>query len=103
MIWVFVTSTGFFIECVPAQAASVFAFGGLLRNPAAAEAAVVIQPLTERMGLGWCFVGLRLTDLFVIGGAVFLLLQKSPAWRRESNAAATKRRDQLENKSMGKG
>ena len=87
MTWVFVTSTSFLTECVPAQAASVFALGGLLRNPAAAVAAVVIQPLAEKMGLGWCFAGLGLMDLFIVGGAVILLQLKSPAWRRKRDAA----------------
>ena len=83
MTWVFVTSTSFLTECVPTQAASVFALGGLLRNPAAALAAVIIQPLVRKMGLGWCFTGLALIDFLVVGGAVAVLKVKSPGWREK--------------------
>lgn len=86
MTWVFVTSTSFLTECVPTQAASVFALGGLLRNPAAAVAAVIIQPLVGKMGLGWCFTGLAIMDLVLVGGAVVLLKLKSPSWRKQRDS-----------------
>ena len=87
MTWVFVTSTSFLTECVPTQAASVFALGGLLRNPAAAVAAVIIQPLVGKMGLGWCFTGLAIMDFVLVGGAVVLLKLKSPSWRKQRDSA----------------
>lgn len=89
MTWVFVTSTSFLTECVPTQAASVFALGGLLRNPAAAVAAVIIQPLVEKMGLGWCFTGLAVMDLVFVGGAIVLLRLKCPSWRKSRDSAQT--------------
>ena len=81
LTWVFVTSTSFLTECEPTRAAGVFALGGLLRNPAAALAAVIIEPLVERMGLGWCFTGLSVIDLVIVGGGVILLKAKSSTWR----------------------
>ncbi|KAI9706627.1 MAG: Dityrosine transporter 1 [Candelina mexicana] len=87
MTWVFVTSTSYLTECVPKQAASVFALGGLLRNPAAALAAVIIEPLIARMGLGWCFTGLAVMDFVFVGGSVILLNLKSPGWREKRDAA----------------
>jgi hypothetical protein len=81
MSWVFVTTTAFLTECVPKQAAGAFALGNLLRTPGAAIAAVVIHPLITRMGSGWCFTGLALLDLLVVGGGVMVLKHKSPAWR----------------------
>ena len=91
MTWVFVTSTAFLTECVPKSTAGVVALGNLLRNPAAAIAAVVIEPLISRMGLGWCFTGLALLDVFYVGSAVLILRVKSPAWRkkRDADQAAT--------------
>lgn len=70
MSWVFVATTAFLSECVPQQAAVAFALGNLLRNPGAAVAAVVIPPLISKMGTGWCFTGLGLLDLFMVGSAV---------------------------------
>jgi hypothetical protein len=62
MTWVFVTTTAFLTECVKQQAAGAFALGNLLRNPAAAVGAVLIQPLVSKMGVGWCFSGLAIID-----------------------------------------
>ncbi|MCJ1466650.1 Dityrosine transporter 1 [Pseudocyphellaria aurata] len=90
MTWVFVTSTSFLTECVPTQAASVFALGGLLRNPAAAVAAVIIEPLVDKMGLGWCFTGLAVMDMVFVGGAVVLLKLKCPSWRKSRESAQAK-------------
>jgi hypothetical protein len=81
MTWVFVTSTSYQSECFPTQVASLVALAGLLRNVAAAIAAAIIQPLTERMGLGWCFTGLAILDLLGIFG-VLLIVKKGPAFRR---------------------
>jgi hypothetical protein len=83
MTWVFVTTTAFLSECVPKQAAASFALGNLLRNPAAAIAAVVIQPLVTKMGVGWCFTGLAVVDLVLVGNAVILLRIKCPGWREK--------------------
>ncbi|KAI9677066.1 MAG: Dityrosine transporter 1 [Caeruleum heppii] len=86
MTWVLVTSSSFMTEVAPGQAATVFALGGLLRNPSAALGAIVIQPLIDRMGIGWCFTGLGLIDIFFVGGAVVLLRIRSPYWRRQRDA-----------------
>ena len=86
MTWVFITSTSFLTECVPNQTAGVVALGGLLRNPAAAVAAVVIEPLVEKMGIGWCFTGVALVEVVFVGGAVILLKKMGPTWRKQRNA-----------------
>lgn len=87
MNWVFVATTAFLTECVPQQSAGAFALGNMLRNPGAAVAAVIIPSLTARMGSGWCFTGLALLDLVLVGSAVITLRLKSPGWRA---AKATK-------------
>ncbi|KAL1837216.1 hypothetical protein VTJ49DRAFT_4117 [Mycothermus thermophilus] len=81
MNWVFVTTTAFLTECVPQQAAGAFALGNMLRNPGAAVAAVIIPSLVSRMGVGWCFTGLAILDLVLVGSAVLLLRFKGPVWR----------------------
>ncbi len=70
MNWVFVTTTAFLTECVAQQAAGAFALSNMLHNPGAAVAAVIIPPLVLRMGSGWCFTGLALIDLVLVGSAV---------------------------------
>lgn len=70
MNWVFVTTTAFLTECVAQQAAGAFALGNMLRNPGAAIAAVIIPSLVSKMGSGWCFTGLALLDLVLVGSAV---------------------------------
>lgn len=76
MSWIIVTANAFLTECVPQQAAGVFALGNMLRNPAAAIAAAIIHPLVVRMGWGWCFSGLAFLNFFVVGTAIFLLRVK---------------------------
>nr|XP_036582855.1 putative dityrosine transporter [Colletotrichum truncatum]KAF6791751.1 putative dityrosine transporter [Colletotrichum truncatum] len=70
MNWVFVATTAFLTECVAQQAAAAFALGNMLRNPGAAIAALVIPSLVTKMGSGWCFTGLALLDLILVGSAV---------------------------------
>lgn len=70
MNWVFVTTTVFLTECVAQQAAGAFALGNMLRNPGAAIAAVIIPSLVAKMGSGWCFTGMALLDLCLVGPAV---------------------------------
>ncbi|GKT77830.1 major facilitator superfamily transporter [Colletotrichum tofieldiae] len=70
MNWVFVATTAFLTECVAQQAAGAFALGNMLRNPGAAIAALVIPSLVTKMGSGWCFTGLALLDLVLVGSAV---------------------------------
>lgn len=70
MNWVFVTTTAFLTECVAQQAAGAFALGNMLRSPGAAVAAAIIPSLVARMGSGWCFTGLALLDLVLVGSAV---------------------------------
>ncbi|KAK0736371.1 major facilitator superfamily transporter, partial [Apiosordaria backusii] len=86
MNWVFVTTTAFLTECVAQQAAGAFALGNLLRNPGAAIASVITPTLVVKMGSGWCFTGLALLDLLLVGSAVILLRIKYPGWRAERAA-----------------
>lgn len=86
MTWVFIATTAFLTECAKQQAAGAFALGNLLRNPGAAIAAVVIEPLISKMGVGWCFTGLAIMDLILVGSAVIILNIKCPGWRKERNA-----------------
>ncbi|KAI0003455.1 major facilitator superfamily transporter [Xylariaceae sp. FL0662B] len=81
MNWVFVATTAFLTECVAQQAAGAFALGNMLRNPGAAIAALVLPSLVNRMGSGWCFTGLALLDLVLVGSAVIVLRLKAPGWR----------------------
>lgn len=90
MSWVFVSSTAYLTECVPQQAAGAFALGNMLRNPAAAIAAVLTPPLVREMGIGWFFTGLGLLDLVVVGSAVLLLKFRSPYWRAKKAANTPK-------------
>ncbi|KAL9106118.1 MAG: hypothetical protein Q9227_008818 [Pyrenula ochraceoflavens] len=83
MSWVFVATNAFLTECIAQQAAAAFALGNMLRNPGAAIGAVIIHPLVVRMGWGWCFTGLSLLDLILVGSSVILLRVKSPGWRRK--------------------
>ncbi|KAK4460448.1 putative transporter [Cladorrhinum samala] len=86
MNWVFVTTTAFLTECVAQQAAGAFALGNLLRNPGAAIAAVIIPSLVVKMGHGWCYTGLALLDLVLVGSAVMILKERCPGWRAEREA-----------------
>ncbi|TDZ22424.1 Multidrug transporter DTR1 [Colletotrichum orbiculare MAFF 240422] len=86
MNWVFVATTAFLTECVAQQAAGAFALGNMLRNPAAAVAALVVPSLVSGMGSGWCFTGLALLDLVLVGSAVVVLRLKSPGWRAARKA-----------------
>lgn len=85
LTWVFVTSTAYLTECSPAQAASLVALAGLVRNPAAAVAAAVIEELVEKMGVGWCFTGVAgvmVGVLCVLG----VLVKMGPVWRARKTA-----------------
>jgi predicted MFS family arabinose efflux permease len=90
MSWVFVSSTAYLTECVPQQAAGACALGNMLRNPAAAIAAVLTPPLVRSMGIGWFFTGLGLLDLVVVGSAVILLRFRSPCWRTKKANSSPK-------------
>lgn len=63
MTWVFITTTSYLTESFKKTPATLVALASLFRNPAAAVAAVVVQPLYERMGIGWCFSGLAMVEL----------------------------------------
>lgn len=92
MTWVFVTSTSYQTECFPAYAASLVAVAGLLRNPAAAIAIVVIDPLTERMGRQWFFTGLAVMDLLSVLG-IGLIIRKGPEYRRAMTEREVKKKE----------
>ena len=53
----------------------------MLRNPAAAVAAVVVGPLVRRMGSGWCFSGLALLDAVAVSGILVLIVVRAGRWR----------------------
>ncbi|KAJ2901402.1 hypothetical protein MKZ38_001884 [Zalerion maritima] len=78
---VFITTTAFLTEAVPKQAALSFALGNMLRNPGAAISAVLAPTLVKKMGWGWCFTGLGLLDLVLVGGAVVWLRVGGTTWR----------------------
>ncbi|MCJ1257911.1 Dityrosine transporter 1, partial [Lignoscripta atroalba] len=62
MTWVFITTTSYLTESFHKTPATLVALAGLFRNPAAAVAAAVVNPLVDRMGIGWCFTGLSLLE-----------------------------------------
>lgn len=72
---VFVTSTSFQTECDPAQTASLVALGGLLRNIAAAIAAVVMDGLLDKAGVGWTFSMFGVMDLLCIPGVLVIIFK----------------------------
>ncbi|EAW12452.1 putative MFS transporter [Aspergillus clavatus NRRL 1] len=86
MSWMFVASNAFLTSCVPQRAAGAFALGNMLRSPAAAVAAVIIEPLVRRMTWGYCFLGLGLLDLLGIGVMLIVLRIHSPRWRQRKFA-----------------
>ena len=90
---VFVTSLSYQSESFRTQVASLVALAGLLRNLAAAIAAVVIEPLTNRMGLGWCFTGLALVVLVICLPSVLLVIRKGTAFREAMQTAAAAREE----------
>lgn len=81
MSYIFVASNAFLTECIHQQAAGAFALGNMLRNPAAAVAAAIIEPLVSKMGWGWCFTGLAVLNAVVVGVGVVVLRVKSAGWR----------------------
>lgn len=64
---VLVVTFAFLTECVPQAAAGAMAIENMLRNPAAAIAAVVAPALVPRMGTGWYFTGFALLDIVTFG------------------------------------
>ncbi|KAF2195186.1 MFS general substrate transporter [Zopfia rhizophila CBS 207.26] len=81
---IFVTSTSFQTECDPSQTASLVAMGGLLRNIAAAIAAVIMDKLIEGLGYGWCFTGLAALDIICIPW-ILLIMAKGQKYREALN------------------
>ncbi|EEP75702.1 conserved hypothetical protein [Uncinocarpus reesii 1704] len=77
---IFVTSTSFQTECDPSQAASLVALAGLVRNIAAAIAAVIIDRIVRSIGYGWCFTGLGILDVACVAG-VLLIMWKGQTFR----------------------
>ncbi|KAF2201236.1 MFS general substrate transporter [Delitschia confertaspora ATCC 74209] len=73
MTWVFITTTSYLTESFRERPATLVALASLFRNPAAAVAAAVIEPLVRRMGVGWCFTGLALMELLCVAGLICLI------------------------------
>lgn len=82
MTWVFVINTTYLTECSPGLPASLVAIAAFFRNAGAAISSAIIEPLISKMGIGWCFTGLALIDLFGIA-MVIALVKWGPKWRRE--------------------
>ncbi|KAK6205100.1 major facilitator superfamily domain-containing protein [Scheffersomyces amazonensis] len=82
MTWVFVSNTTYLTECSDGQPATNVAIGNMMRNLAAAVSSVIIEPLIEKMGYGWCFTGFAFT--YIIGIVlVIILLKYGPKWREQ--------------------
>ena len=73
MTWVFITTTSYLTESFKNTPATLVALASLFRNPAAAVAAVVVEPLMHRMGTGWCFTGLALMELCCVCSILWLM------------------------------
>ena len=73
MTWVFITTTSYLTESFKETPATLVALASLFRNPAAAVSAVVVKPLIDRMGVGWCFTGLALVNLFCVASILYLM------------------------------
>lgn len=82
MSWVFATNTTYMTECRPGAAATLVALAGLFRNPAAAIASVIIDPVVESIGMGWAFRALAAVNLVCVG-LVMLLILYGPDWRKK--------------------
>jgi MFS family permease len=74
MTWVFITTTSYLTESFKNTPATLVALASLFRNPAASVAAVVIDPLISKMGIGWCFTGLAFVELGCVGSVAFLMV-----------------------------
>lgn len=75
MTWLFVISTTLLMECVPTQPASISALKVCLRNQAVAVAAVIIQPVVEKMGLDFCMNALYIKD-FVLNRKISTFIEE---------------------------
>lgn len=73
MTWVFITTTSYLTESFKNTPATLVALASLFRNPAAAVAAVVVKPLIDRMGIGWCFTGLALMEFCCVCSILWLM------------------------------
>lgn len=74
MTWVFITTTSYLTESFQNTPATLVALASLFRNPAAAVAAVLVQPLYVRMGIGWCFTGLAVLELGCVLAILWLMV-----------------------------
>lgn len=90
MTWVFITTTAYLTESTKNTPATLVALAGLFRNPAAAVASAVVEPLIGKMGIGWCFTGLAFVELACIASSLWLLLKGKQMRRRleETQVAA---------------
>ena len=74
MTWVFITTTSYLTESFKETPATLVALASLFRNPAAAVSAVVVRPLTAKMGIGWCFTGLALVEFACVASILYLMV-----------------------------
>jgi MFS family permease len=92
MTWVFITTTSYLTESSKKTPATLVALASLFRNPAAAVAAAVIEPLISKMGVGWCFTGLALLEFSCVAGIAWLIVKgKDMRAKMEAKEAASKR------------
>ena len=107
MTWVFITTTSYLTESFKNTPATLVALASLFRNPAAAVAAVVVQPLYVRMGIGWCFTGLTIVELGCVLSILWLMVRgkgmRERLERREGAEGIVKAGAKPEGKGEGKG
>ena len=89
MTWVFITTTSYLTESFHKTPATLVALAGLFRNPAAAVAAAVVNPLVDRMGIGWCFTGLSLLEFGCVLSILFLMVRGKELRRKLEAREAT--------------
>lgn len=82
MTWVFITTTAYLTESTKTSPATLVALAGLFRNPAAAVAAAVVEPLIGKMGIGWCFSGLAFVELACVASSLWLMVMGKEMRRR---------------------
>ena len=94
MTWVFITTTSYLTESFKQMPATLVALASLFRNPAAAVAAAVIEPLIRKMGVGWCFTGLALVEFSCAFSVGWLILKgKDMRATFEAKEAAKRKKD----------
>lgn len=74
MTWCTNTTMTYLTEYNPKRTAGTIAVSSFFRNTAAAISSAIIFQLSNEMGVGWCFTGLGICNLFSIMGIMYLIL-----------------------------